>query len=282
LLFVAGLSAAHASGAPLEAPQATVAEAAGASAPGPAETKPLVTEAAPSGPLSTRNRSISPDRPGINLTFSAEVTATAFVSNRITQRFIAFPSPGFKLSASVPFMKQHFFAEGEARQLNGSATLPCNSFIQNFGKCLTSGNVPRFSAQEWIIEERGGVQIPRTPVHLGVATFYSATNFGFPDMVGVGFGAEIRPDYSKPTSVFGRFYFYPNLHNEDDDLSPGSTLPIQLRYRMARYEVAVSKKVGKSRQMLQAGIDGSSTRRLVSVPISMTKVKLFVSSGLRF
>jgi len=142
--------------------------------------------------------------------------------------------------------------------------------------------VPRFSAQEWIIEERGGVRVGRTPLHLGIATFYSATNFGFPDLLGLGVGAEVRPNYTRTVSTFGRIYYYSNLTNEDGYSNPGSALPATLRYGMARYELGFSKKLGKSRQTLQAGIDGSSTWRLVNAPTSMTKVKLFVASGLRF
>jgi hypothetical protein len=282
LLFVAGLSAAQPAASAVEAPQPTVVESSSATASVPDETTPLVAEPAPQAPLSKRSYSISPDRPGLNVTFSAELMATALVSNRITRRFISYPSPGLKLSTSFPMFGQHVFIDGETRELAGSATLPCNSYIQNFGKCTPSGNVPRFNAREWITEERGGVRIGQSPVYVGIATFYSETNFGFPDMLGMGVGAEVRPNYSKPMSVFGRLYYYSNLTNEDNYVDPGSALPVTLRYGMARYELGFSKKLGKSRQMLQFGLDGSSTWRLVNAPVNMTKIKLFAASGVRF
>lgn len=283
LLFLAGPSAARAEAVLDETPPVVAATSTVASnATAPSETKPLVTDTTSDAPLASRNYSISPDRRGLNITLSAELVGTAFVSNAMTQRFISFPSPGFKVTTGFPLFGQHLFIDGETRELAGSATLPCNSFIQNFGKCTPSGNVPRFNAREWITEERGGVQLGHTPVYVGVATYYSETNFGFPDMLGMGLGAEVRPNYSKPMSIFGRLYYYSNLTNEDGYVDPGSALPVTLRYGMARYELGFSKKLGKSRQMVQFGVDGSSTWRLVNAPVSMTKIKLFVSSGLRF
>lgn len=233
-----------------------------------------------------RNRAVSPPRPGVNVSLAGQVLPFAFVRNQLTSSFNNWPSPSLHLLATAPFKNQSFFVEFEDREMAGSATSRCGTLINYAGPCITAGKlsgfVPVFSAREWTTEERVGMRFGNSPVYLGVANFYRETNYGVTDLVALGMGGQVLPDYSKRRSYFGHAYYYPNVVNEDDYRDPITKRVENFRLGMVRYEAGVTQKLGRGRQYVEAAIDGNSEWHLVNTPGNATKVKLVLGSGIRF
>jgi len=233
-----------------------------------------------------RNR-VSPPRPGVNVSLAGEVLPFALVRNQLTSYFNNWPSPSLHLLTTAPFKNQTFFVEFEDREMAGAATSRCGTpLINQLGPCITSGKrsgyVPVYSAREWTTEQRGGARFGSTPVYVGLASFYRETNYGVVDLVAFGMGAQVLPDFTKRRTVFGRLYYYPNMVNEDEYRDRITGRLANLRYGMMRYEAGVTQKIGRSRQYVEAALDGNSEWRLVSASRNATKLKLVLGSGFRF
>jgi len=229
-----------------------------------------------------RNIATSPPRPGINVVLAGEMIPYSFVNNALTSHFASWPTPSGNLYITAPLFRQNIFLLEEHREMAGSAHASCEkSILQPDAHCASFGS-ERFSAREWVNEQRGGIRLGGSPIYLAAAVFYRETNYGLVDIVSAGYGAEVLPNFRRTTSLFAHLYYYPNVNNEDQITDPVTHKFVQLREGMARYEIGITKKVGHSRQYVEAALDGSSEWKLVNYPNNSTKVKIVLGSGFRF
>ena len=122
--------------------------------------------------------------------------------------------------------------------------------------------VPAFVNHQYTLEERAGVQVPSTPVYLGLAIYYHPNRAGLPVLVGGGFGVEKPPETRKTQWVFGRLYHYPYVLNEVP-YTPG------YQYSILRYEAGYGHQLGhfgKVHLLGTIGVAGDHATAVVNAP----------------
>lgn len=95
--------------------------------------------------------------------------------------------------------------------------------------------IPAFTATEYDLGARLGVQFAPDHWYASVAYLYHSTNYGEPDVIGGGFGVEKLPDFSRRLSFSGSLYYYPELHNPHP--FPRDDYNIRLAYHVLTYGV---------------------------------------------
>ncbi len=96
--------------------------------------------------------------------------------------------------------------------------------------------VPAFTVRRTQTELHLGYKIFDPRVYVGVAWNFDTTNVGYPNMTGVGFGAEKLPDLDQTISYYGSYYFYPNTRGTYTGF--GQSLPMQ--YSVQTYKIGVT------------------------------------------
>jgi hypothetical protein len=71
--------------------------------------------------------------------------------------------------------------------------------------------VPAFTARENDTAANLGIGIARPRVYLAASWVFRTNNYGYPNTNGVGFGLELLPDLTQEISLYGSYYYYPNV-----------------------------------------------------------------------
>jgi Copper amine oxidase N-terminal domain len=93
--------------------------------------------------------------------------------------------------------------------------------------------VPAFVSRDTFTELHLGYKVFDPRVYVGIAWEFNAHNNGYPDLTGVGFGAEKLPDLDQVISWYGSYYYYPNTRGTYSGF--GQSLPIQ--YSLQTYKI---------------------------------------------
>jgi hypothetical protein len=96
--------------------------------------------------------------------------------------------------------------------------------------------VPGFTVRRTSGELHLGYKIFSPRVYVGVAWNFDSMNTGYPNMTGVGFGAEKLPDLDQTISYYGSYYYYPNTRGTYSGF--GQSLPMQ--YSLQTYKIGVT------------------------------------------
>jgi hypothetical protein len=139
--------------------------------------------------------------------------------------------------------------------------------------------VPAFVNQQYTLEERAGVQVPSTPLYLGLAIYYHPNQAGLPVLVGGGVGVEKPPETQKKQWVFGRLYYYPYVLNEVPYKNLGE------QYSIVRYEAGYGHAlghIGKGRLLGTIGIAGDHATAVVNAPTNVNITSLQIGLGFGF
>jgi hypothetical protein len=112
--------------------------------------------------------------------------------------------------------------------------------------------VPAFTVRRTSGELHLGYKIFSPRVYVGVAWNFDSMNTGYPNMTGVGFGAEKLPDLENTISYYGSYYYYPNTRGTYSGF--GESLPMQ--YSLQTYKIGVTWTFWKP-VWLEVGYDGN-------------------------
>ncbi len=166
------------------------------------------------------------------------------------------PSYAGRAGFEFPVDKLPFMVEFDYRQFayqhvgNYDGVVPRNgscAVIAGDSGCVTnvggvsSGYVPSFDAQDKELSGRFGVQILKPRIYLAGAYLERTNNYGSPFLRGAGAGIEKLPDLDKPFSIFGSFYYFPQIQGSLYDPSVGATY--QEQYRFEQYEAGIDYNV---------------------------------------
>ncbi len=142
--------------------------------------------------------------------------------------------------------------------------------------------VPAFDATEYELDLRGGVQVTGPRVYAGVSYLRRGNNYGYPTLRGVGAGIEKLPDVDQILSLYGSFYYYPDV-KRDYYLpgAPGTTYT--LGYHELRYDFgATLKPSANSPVFVDIGYLGDKSRNAGNAPINETRNGPFLGIGVNF
>jgi len=139
-----------------------------------------------------------------------------------------------------------------------------------------SSYVPAFTARDSDVDVRLGLRVINPRVYIGVGYLWRSTNYGYPNMNGVGVGIEKLPDLNIPLSFFGSFWYYPNVHG---NFAPTGT---NLGYNLYKYQLGLDYVFGKSPIFLDLGWMGDALNNKQNAPGNSTANGPFVGLGVKF
>jgi len=173
---------------------------------------------------------------------------------------------------NIPWMVEGAFEQyGYPHNCGGTADPQCNVSIIGGGG---STFVPAFQARDTDVDARLGIRVINPRIYIGVGYLWRSTNYGYPNMNGVGFGIEKLPDLNVPLSFFGSFYYYPQIK--------GTFGPFDLQYNMYKYQVGVDYVIGSSPVFIEAGWMGDNLTNKLNAPSNSTANGPFAGLGIKF
>ena len=134
--------------------------------------------------------------------------------------------------------------------------------------------VPAFQARDTDVDARLGIRVFNPRVYIGVGYLWRSTNYGYPNMNGIGFGAEKLPDLDTPLSFFGSYWYYPSIK--------GAYGPFGLEYNMSKYQVGAVYVIGASPVFIEAGWMGDSLSVKANAPSGSSANGPFAGLGIKF
>jgi hypothetical protein len=143
-----------------------------------------------------------------------------------------------------------------------------------------SGYVNSFTAKDRDIDGRVGIGLAHPRIYVAFSYLWRGTNYGYPNMSGPGFGVEKLPDLDHPVSLFGSYYYYPNVKGQY--FTPyGSTIS----YRMQKYQVGAAFSVNLIRGIglfLEGGFQGDRGDVKLLAPSAFHHAGGFAGIGAHF
>ncbi len=139
------------------------------------------------------------------------------------------------------------------------------------------------------VDVRLAVRVLNPRVYVGIGYLFISTNYGYPNMNGVGFGGEKLADLDKPLSFFGSIWYYPSVngngsfaHNNQFPHTGFSTVNLPLQYSVLKYQIGVNYVIANSPVFLDAGWMGDNWSNKENAPINRTYNGPFAGLGIRF
>lgn len=128
--------------------------------------------------------------------------------------------------------------------------------------------VPAFTAVNRDLDVRFGIRVLQPHVYVGVGYLWTSTNYGYPNMSAVGFGAEKMPDFNQPLTWYANAWYYPNVSgtysNSAITVGPKS---YGIGYNMIRYQAGIDWRFVPS-AFLDLGWKGENAANKNNAPIS--------------
>ncbi len=190
----------------------------------------------------------------------------------------------FEFSAlNIPWM-----IEGSFEQYGYPHNCGSNSSVANVPsqECFVTGIgggystfVPAFTARDTDVDARLAIRVLNPRVYIGVGYLWRSTNYGYPNMNGVGFGIEKLPDLNQALSFFGSFWYYPSISGNYSNVVIPST---QLSYNMYKYQVGLDYVIGKSPIFIDLGWMGNQLTNKTNAPSNITENGPFAGLGIKF
>jgi hypothetical protein len=139
--------------------------------------------------------------------------------------------------------------------------------------------VPAFTARDTNVEAKLGIRVLNPRIYIGVGYLWRSTNYGYPNMNGVGVGLEKLPDLDKDLTFFGSFYYYPSIKGNYSftNIPSGS-----LEYNMYKYQIGALYVIGKSPIFIEAGWMGNHLTNKQNAPSDVTANGPFAGLGVKF
>jgi hypothetical protein len=161
----------------------------------------------------------------------------------------------------------------------------CASLTDQSCYVTTVGNngasyVPAFVERDTFTELHAGYKILNPRVYVGIGWEFNATNNGYPNQAGFGFGAEKLPDADQQLSWYGSYYYYPNTRGTYTGL--GQSLSMQ--YSLQTYKIGGIYKFGpKSPLWFDLGYNGNRGNAKANSPTpGYTHNGLYAGLGFNF
>lgn len=156
----------------------------------------------------------------------------------------------------------------------------CVTVIGGYGQTF----VPAFTARDYSFDGRLGLKVADPRIYVGVGYLNRTTNYGYPRLNGVGFGAEKLPDLDQPFSVYGSLWYYPNIKGTYTiQGGPQNGQSLDLAYRLLKYQVGGTLNFGTPGGVfLDFGFLGSRGNNKTNAPSDFTMNGPYVGLGIHF
>lgn len=233
-------------------------------------------------------------------------------------------SYSLKGAVEFPLVGQRWMLEGDYAQLRydhsanlgysgctagpGCSTVIGNDPVYQYGNCPSASDpgcvttvgyqnieaynglgqayVPAFTAIESTFDARFGLKVADPRIYIGVSGFFKQEKYlGYPNLSGVGFGAEKLPDLDQPFSLYGNIWYYPSIsgtytYPTSKFLGPLSGTNATLSYGALTYAAGATLDLGKSPLFLDFGYQGQRYRAKSNAPSDGTVNSPYAGLGL--
>jgi hypothetical protein len=158
------------------------------------------------------------------------------------------------------------------------------AYEQGIGK--GQAYVPAFRAQDRDYDARLGLKVASPRMYIAASYLWRRFDYlGYPTQHGFGFGLDKLPDLDDPLSIYGSLYYYPSVNGTYS--GPTSTLLGALsgatfawQYRLLKYEIGVTYRIGRSPLFVEAGWLGDKGTGKLNAPSDYSHNALFLGGGL--
>lgn len=106
---------------------------------------------------------------------------------------------------------------------------------------ISSVYVPSTLLLDRDIDGRFGFRVIQPRIYVAFSYLWRNTNYGYPQQHGAGFGAEKLPDLDQPFSVYGSYYYYPNISAPFTEPSTGSSFDFS--YNVQKFEAGLTFRI---------------------------------------
>jgi hypothetical protein len=133
------------------------------------------------------------------------------------------------------------------------------------------------------VDARLAVRVLNPRVYVGVGYMWVSTNYGYPNMNGVGFGIEKLPDLNHALSLFGSAWYYPNVKGTYTNVPSASINPLSydLQYNILKYQIGATYVIGNSPIFVEAGWMGDQWSNKQNAPVNRSYNGPFAGLGFR-
>ncbi len=182
---------------------------------------------------------------------------------------------------NIPWMVEGSFEQygypHNCNNTSASAVVDPECFVTGIGGGYQTV-VPAFSARDTDVDARLGIRVLNPRVYIGVGYLWRSTNYGYPNMNGVGFGIEKLPDLNVPLSFFGSFWYYPQVKGNFSN----TAISASLAYTLYKYQIGADYVIGNSPVFIEAGWMGDNLSNKTNAPSGVTDNGPFVGLGIKF
>lgn len=138
--------------------------------------------------------------------------------------------------------------------------------------------VPSFTAREQSVDAKVGVKVADPRIYVGLGYTRATGNYGYPQIAGVGIGAEKLPDLDQRASFYGSIFYYPGVSGRYAGAAGTDTLS----YHLVRYQVGGTLGLGSSPSFVDFGYKGDRATASENAPADQTHSGPYVGLGLHF
>ena len=150
--------------------------------------------------------------------------------------------------------------------------------VTGFGPGAGQYFVPAFGASDYSTDGRLGLRVANPKIYVGVGYMVRSNNYGYGVFRGIGYGAEKLPELNKRLSVYGSYWYYPNVKTNYNNGSFAGTLS----YSIAKYKLGVDYSFLHGPIFIDAGFIGDSGKAKLNVPSGFSENGPFLGLGLKF
>jgi len=143
--------------------------------------------------------------------------------------------------------------------------------------------VPQFRARQSTIDGRLLFRIASPHIYVGASYLQASTNYGYPQLRGVGGGLEKLPDFTGGLGYYGSVFYYPTVNGTYTvPTGPNAGVQFKQEYRIVRYDVGINYDFGSSPIFIYGGYSGDQYTAKQNAPINQTHSGPYVGLGIKF
>ncbi len=188
---------------------------------------------------------------------------------------------------NIPFMVEGNFERWQyPHNCNGNSSTAAFSpecYVTTIGGQGNSPVLTNTQLNDQNVDARLAVRVLNPRVYIGVGYMWVTSNYGYPNMNGVGFGLEKLPDLNHAFSFFGSVWYYPDINGTYSNLASAPINPktYDLQYNILKYQVGLNYVIGNSPIFIEAGWMGDQWSNKQNAPVNRSYNGPFAGLGFR-
>jgi hypothetical protein len=174
-----------------------------------------------------------------------------------------------------------------------NAYLTTSNLLDNYGNHYTqfatidggTAHTPEFLGRQTTLDTRLEYQIAKPRVYIGVGYVQTTTNYGYPNVGGVGVGIEKLPDLHPGLSPYASAFYYPSASANYTIADPTSSHygdSYTQRFAITKYDIGGAVVFAHVPVYLYGGYAGDVYTERANAPIGQTHAGPYLGLGVKF